>query len=56
MLVEIGDYKAMAREIENLLKNSSERKKELLNSSEEAIQKFGTKEVVQNLEKILDTL
>ena len=56
VLVEIGDYKAMAREIEDLLKNSSERKKELLNRSEEAIQKFETKKVIQTLEKILDTL
>ena len=56
VLVEIGDYKAMAREIEDLLKNSSERKKELLNRSKEAIQKFETKKVIQTLEKILDTL
>ena len=44
VLVEIGNYEDMAREIGNLLKNSSERKKGIVKiAQKKTIQKFWNK-------------
>ena len=55
VLIEIGDYENMANEINELLKSSSEKRKELLDKTEEAIQRFETKKVIQTVEKIFDS-
>ena len=45
----------MANDINELLKSSSEKRKELLDKTEEAIQRFETKKVIQTVEKIFDS-
>ena len=55
-LVEIDDYKSMAKKIEELLKASSERRIIFLSRTEEAIQRFRMEKVIETLQGILDSL
>lgn len=55
-LVNIGDYKTMAKEICELLNPNSEKRKEYLENTNNAVERFNSKIVIKQIEKILEEL
>ncbi len=55
-LVNIGDYKAMADEIYDLLNKNSEKRNQYLEYINEAIQRFDSKIIIKQIEKVLEEL
>ena len=56
VLVNIGDYKTMAKEICELLNPNSEKRKEYLENTNNAVERFNSKIVIKQIEKILEEL
>lgn len=55
-LVDIGDYKAMAYEMDELLNENSEKRNQYLEKTSEAIQRFDEKIIIKQIEKMLEEL
>ena len=55
-LVDIGDYKAMADEMCELLSENSEKRNQYLEKTSEAIQRFDEKIIIKQIEKMLEEL
>lgn len=55
-LVDIGDYKAMADEMYELLNENSEKRNQYLENTSEAIQRFDEKIIIKQIEKMLEEL
>ena len=55
-LVDIGDYKAMADEMYELLNENSEKRNQYLENTSEAIERFDEKIIIKQIEKMLEEL
>lgn len=55
-LVDIGDYKAMADEMCELLSENSEKRNQYLEKASEAIERFDEKIIIKQIEKMLEEL
>ena len=55
-LVDIGDYRAMADEIYNLLSENSKKRNQYIENISEAIQRFDEKIIIKQIEKMLEEL
>ena len=55
-LVDIGDYKAMADEMCELLSENSEKRNQYLENTSEAIERFDEKIIIKQIEKMLEEL
>lgn len=55
-LVEVGDYNAMAQEILELLQENPKKKEKYLSNIDKSIERFDKKNIIKQIEKVLDSL
>lgn len=55
-LVEVGDYDSMAQEILELLQENSKKKEKYLSNIDKSIERFDKKNIIKQIERVLDSL
>lgn len=55
-LVEVGDYNSMAQEILELLQENSKKKEKYLSNIDKSIERFDKKNIIKQIERVLDSL
>lgn len=54
--MEVGDYNAMAQEILELLQENPKKKEKYLSNIDKSIERFDKKNIIKQIEKVLDSL